>query len=232
MDAPRGRTDEEREYYALSRKVYAIFAPFYDIVTLPVRRLRREVVDTVDLGPCSKILDVATGTGAQALAFAEKAGEVVGVDLSEAMLRIARRKSHFANVTFSQADAAELPFEDRSFDVSCISFALHEMPRSVRDRVVCEMARVTKPGGFIVVVDYALPRNVIASSLVYHIVKLYERDHYADFVRQHVPALLQGAGIEVQGQRPALFGMASILTGRRLDSSDRAPQTGGERPPL
>lgn len=104
------------------------------------------------------------------------------------------------------------------------------MPRSVRERVVREMASVTKPDGFVVVVDYALPRNVVASWLVYHIVKLYERDHYADFVRQNVPALLQGAGFEVQGQRPALLGMASILTGRRLDFADRARQNDGERP--
>ena len=99
------------------------------------------------------------------------------------MLRVARRKNRFSNVTFLRADAAALPFGDQSFDAACVSFALHEMPASIRDRVVREMARVTKAGGVAVVVDYGLPRNRVASWLAYHIVKLYERDHYATFVR-------------------------------------------------
>lgn len=175
----------------------------------------------VGLGPGSRILDVATGTGAQAFAFADKAGEVVGIDLSEAMLRIARRKNRFPNVTFQQADAAELPFDDGAFDASGVSFALHEMPISIRERVIREMARVTKPGGSVTVVDYGLPQNRVASSLVFHIVKLYERDHYANFVRSDLGALLQSAGIEPSEHRSALRGLAKIVTGRRSEAVAR-----------
>src|SRR5512134_962870 len=153
----RGRTDEEREYYSFSRRVYAVFAHVYDAVVFPFRKLRHEVASRVDLPPGARLLDVATGTGQQAFAFAEKAREVVGIDLSEEMLRIARRKNRFSSVSFQQADAAELPFEDDSFDASCVSFALHEMPSSVRKRVLREMARVTRPGGSIAVIDYGLP---------------------------------------------------------------------------
>ncbi|MCC7383968.1 MAG: methyltransferase domain-containing protein [Deltaproteobacteria bacterium] len=218
----RGRTEEERDYYALSKRVYAIFAHVYDAVVLPFRKLRREVANMVALGPGSRLLDVATGTGAQAFAFAAKAREVVGIDLSVAMLRVARRKNRFPNVTFQQADAADLPFEDGSFDASCVSFALHEMPSSVRERVLREMERVTKPGGSVTVVDYALPRNRVASSLVYHLIKLYERDHYATFVNSDVPALLKSAGIELSQERPALAGVARILTGHRSEAVSRA----------
>jgi ubiquinone/menaquinone biosynthesis C-methylase UbiE len=118
MDVPKATMDErdagqeEREYYSLSRRVYEVFASFYDAVVFPIRGLRRKVASLVELRPGSRLLDVATGTGAQAFAFAEKAREVVGIDLSEAMLRIARRKNRFPNITFQQADAAELPFED------------------------------------------------------------------------------------------------------------------------
>lgn len=215
---PRGRTQEERDYYALSRRVYAIFAHVYDAVVFPFRRLRHEVANMVDLSAGSRLLDVATGTGQQAFAFAEKAREVVGIDLSEAMLRIARRKNRCPNVTFQQADAADLPFEDESFDAACVSFALHEMPMSIRERVVREMARVTKPGGSVTVVDYALPRNHVASSLAYHIIKLYERDHYATFVKSDVAALLKREGVELTDQRSALLGMAQIKTGRRAEA--------------
>ena len=228
MQEQRGATEEERAYYALSRRVYALFAPFYDIVTLPLRRLRKQVASTLPAGHALRVLDVATGTGAQARAFGEKAAEVIGIDLSDAMLRIARRKNHLPNVTFRHADAAELPFGDRRFDVACISFALHEMPRSVRARVVGEMVRVTKPGGAIVVVDYALPRNALARWLIYHVVKLYERDHYADFVRSDVRALLRDAGVEVQAQQAALGGLANIFSGSRLEARIVAPSAAVE----
>jgi ubiquinone/menaquinone biosynthesis C-methylase UbiE len=217
MKKQRGSNEEERAYYALSQKVYAVFAPFYDATTLPLRRLRDEVARTLPIDPRSRVLDVATGTGSQARAFAARAGEVVGIDLSAAMLRIARRKHRLPNLRFRRADAATLPFKSTSFDAACVSFALHEMPRSVRERVVREMVRVTKPGGAIVIVDYALPRNAVARWLVYHIVKLYERDAYADFVRSDVQALLRDAGVEVQSRRPVLAGLASIYSGRRQE---------------
>lgn len=57
-------------------------------------------------------------------------------------------------------------------------------------RVIAEMARATRPDGLVVIVDYALPRNRVWRWLVYHAVKLYERDHFADFVHQDLAALL------------------------------------------
>ena len=80
------------------------------------------------------------GNGGTGGAFAEKAGRVVGVDASRPMLVIARRNNRFPNLTFQQADATELPFGDATFDVSCVSFVLHEMPASIRERTVAEMA--------------------------------------------------------------------------------------------
>jgi len=213
-EEPCGTSDEEREYYSLSRRIYPIFAHFYDAVVFPFRRLRHEVAKVVDLRADSRLLDVATGTGAQAFAFAEKVREVIGVDLSEEMLRIARRKNRFPNVKFQQGDATHFPFGDASFDASCVSFALHEMPLSIRQQVIREMARVTKPGGTVIVVDYGLPRNRVMSWLAYHVVKLYEPDPYAGFVRSDVAALLEGAGISLKDHHPALLGVAQIVTAR------------------
>lgn len=85
--------DEEREYYSLVKKVFDILAPFYDIVAAPLSRLRGRIVDFTGAEKGSRILDVATGTGKQAFAFAEKGYDVTGIDLSEAMLKVARRLS-------------------------------------------------------------------------------------------------------------------------------------------
>lgn len=214
----RGRTDEEREYYSLSERVYEKFAPFYDLIVRPLRRMRREVAAMSEVQAGTRILDVATGTGEQALAFARRGAEVIGIDLSERMLRVARRKSRLPNLSFQRADAAELPFPSASFDVVSISFALHEMPDTVREAVLSDAARVTKPGGLVVVVDYSLPRPRLARALAYHIVKLYERDHYEDFVRRDMRGLLAKAGVRLRDTRSRLLGSVGIWTGVKSDA--------------
>jgi len=116
--------DEEEKYYSLTKKVFGILSPFYDIVTIPISRVGNKVVNFTNARSGSKILNVATGTGKQAFAFAKRGYDVIGVDLSEAMLNVGNKKNKYGNVKFEVADATMLPFEDNSFDVTCVSFAL------------------------------------------------------------------------------------------------------------
>lgn len=209
------RTNDERDYYALNARVWPLVAPFYDLVVAPFKRIRPEVVTLAGVGPISRVLDVATGTGAQAHAFAQRAGKVVGVDLCDAMLRIARRRRRAENLTYRQADATALPFPDSSFDVACISFAVHEMPRTIRDRALAEMVRVTVPDGTIVVVDYAPPRDGLERAIA-RVVKLYEGERYADFIRSDLRELLRKAGVEVREERRFLHGAVRAVIGVRV----------------
>ena len=211
--------DEEKEYYSLVKKVFDILAPFYDIVAAPLSRLRGRVVDFTGAEKGSKILDVATGTGKQAFAFAEKGYDVTGIDLSEAMLKVANKKNRYKNVNFQVADATNLPFEDYSFDVASVSFALHDMPLTIREKVLKEMVRVTKPEGMIVIVDYALPRNRIGRFLIYHFVRLYEREYYLRFIKSDLEALLRKSCIEIKEELRAIFGAVRILKGIKVDDS-------------
>ena len=208
--------DEEKEYYLLTKKFWSIFAPFYDIVVTPISRVRDKVVTFTEAKIGSRILDVATGTGKQAFAFAQRGYDVTGVDLSEAMLKIATKKNRYENVKFEVADATNLPFEDNSFDVSCVSFALHEMPATIREKALKEMARVTKLKGTIVIVDYALPKNKIGRFLIYRFVKLYEGEHYSKFIKSDFEALLRKSGIEIKGELLVLLGAGRILKGIRV----------------
>ncbi|MDP2744894.1 MAG: methyltransferase domain-containing protein [Dehalococcoidia bacterium] len=211
------RTAEEEEYYSLVRRAFAALAPFYDIVTAPFSIIRHKVATFADVGNGSRILDVATGTGKQAFAFAKMGHEVVGVDLSEAMLKVANKNNRYPNGKFQVADAIKLPFADESFDASCISFALHDMPLSIRERALKEAVRVTKPKGTIVIVDYALPRNRIGRCLVYQLVKVYERYYYPEFIRSDLKALLRESGIQITGELPVLLGTARMLKGIKRD---------------
>lgn len=206
---------EEREYYSLVKRVFAVLAPCYDAITLPLRPVRSKVADLIGAGDGAKALDVATGTGGQAFAFARKGYDVTGIDLSEAMLKVASSKSRYNNVRFQVADATSLPFEDYTFDVSAISFALHDMPSTIRGKILKEMARVTKAGGTIVIVDYALPRNRIGRFLVYHFTKLYESKYYVDFINSDIEELLREYGIRLEATKGILFGAGRILKGKR-----------------
>ncbi len=210
--------DEEKEYYLLVKKVFRILAPFYDIGTIPISGLRDKAVDFTNAGIGSKILDVATGTGKQAFAFAKKGYNVIGIDLSEAMLKVAIKKNKYENAKFAHADATNLPFKDSSFEVSCVSFALHDMPLTIREKVLKEMVRVTKPEGIIIIVDYALPENRIGRFLVYHFVKIYEKEYYSKFIKSDLKELLRKSGIEIKEELPVLLGAGRILKGIRINN--------------
>ncbi|HIH44087.1 MAG TPA: methyltransferase domain-containing protein [Candidatus Methanoperedenaceae archaeon] len=184
-------------------------------MTIPFAGLRDTVAEFTGAGAGSRILDVATGTGKQAFAFAKKGYDVTGVDLSEDMLRVAKKKNKYGNARFEIADATALRFGDCSFDVSCISFALHDMPPGVRERVLREMVRVTRPDGMIVVVDYALPSNRIWRFLVYHFVRQYERYYYPEFIKSDLDALLGSLGIGIKEKRSVLLGTGRILKGSK-----------------
>jgi demethylmenaquinone methyltransferase/2-methoxy-6-polyprenyl-1,4-benzoquinol methylase len=210
-------TDEEKEYYSLTKRVWDIFAPFYDIAVTPISRVRDKVVNFANAKIGSKILDVATGTGRQAFAFAKRGYNVIGVDLSEAMLKVASKKNKHGNVRLEVADATSLRFEDESFDVSCVSFALHDMPLTIREKVLKEMVRVAKPKGMIVIVDYSLPESKIGSFLIYRLVKLYEGEYYSKFIQSDLEALLRETGIDIKEKLPVLLGAGRILKGIKMD---------------
>jgi demethylmenaquinone methyltransferase/2-methoxy-6-polyprenyl-1,4-benzoquinol methylase len=195
-------------------------APCYDAATRPFHPLRERVADCIT--PCAglRLLDVATGTGAQALAFAGRGYLVAGADLSEAMIRVAQGKNSAGKVMFEIADATRLPFLNGSFDASCISFALHDMPRAIRKRVLREMARVTKPGGTVLIVDYGLPESRVGRFLVFRCVALYEAEYYREFIQSDVHKLLSEARIEVLWEASALWGAARIIKGLTARETD------------
>jgi ubiquinone/menaquinone biosynthesis C-methylase UbiE len=116
-------------------------------------RIRR-LVAAARLKGNERVLDIATGPGYIAEAFARAAREVMGVDLTAAMLAIGEERTKqngVSNVSFRIGDAQNLPFENESFDVVVCRLALHHMQDP--GRVVREMARVCRVGGTILMED-------------------------------------------------------------------------------
>jgi len=109
--------------------------------------------------PGDSILDVCTGTGDIAIQFAYKddGGKVVGIDLSEEMLRIAKRKTksnRFARrIKLLKGDVLNLPFEDLSFDIVTIGFGLRNL--TDHRKGISEMVRVLKDGGRLAILEFS-----------------------------------------------------------------------------
>jgi len=116
-------------------------------------RIRR-LVASARLKGNERVLDVATGPGYIAEAFARAAGEVIGVDLTAAMVAIGEERTKqngLSNVSFRMGDAQNLLFERESFDVVVCRLALHHMQDP--GRVMGEMTRVCRVGGAVLVED-------------------------------------------------------------------------------
>lgn len=206
--------DELRRYYEFTERAFARLAPYYDLVAIPLVGVRDRVVQFSEAAPGATVLDVATGTGAQAFAFARRGHPVVGVDISEDMLVVARRKNRFPHARFMRADATQLPFRDGTFGVAIVSYALHDMPPGVRERVLHEMKRVVRPGGTIVVVDYGRPAWRPWRRVLHGLIGLYEGEYFRSFVDGDLAALLADAGLVIEADRQVRLGIARMVRAR------------------
>lgn len=150
--------------------------------------------------------DVACGPGILARALAPRVAEVVGVDLTPAMVDTARaeaRREAVANVRFLQGDATALPFADGAFDGAMTRFSLHHIPAP--GRVVAEMARVVRPGGTVAVVDHLTSANGAAAAWHQEIERLRDPSHWANLAPDALRGIGDAAGLTLVAERTLPF---------------------------
>ncbi|MCA9580513.1 MAG: bifunctional demethylmenaquinone methyltransferase/2-methoxy-6-polyprenyl-1,4-benzoquinol methylase UbiE [Myxococcales bacterium] len=141
---------------------------------------RRRTVDALELPEGGRALDVATGTADLALRIArsQPSATVDGLDPSKEMLTIGERKIHGAELTsrvhLVQGDAQALPFADDTFDGVTIAFGIRNVPD--RPRALREMARVTKAGGRVAILELSEPQGGFMGPLArFHIRQVVPR---------------------------------------------------------
>jgi demethylmenaquinone methyltransferase/2-methoxy-6-polyprenyl-1,4-benzoquinol methylase len=124
----------------------------------------------VDPRPGQRILDLAAGTGASSVSLARSGATIVAADFSPGMIAEGVRRygpsaagGGIRNLSFVQADATALPFDDDEFDAVTMSFGL----RNVNEpkKAIAELLRVTKPGGRIVVCEFSQPPSPVFNGL-------------------------------------------------------------------
>ncbi len=111
--------------------------------------------------PGEDILDLAAGTGASSAALAQSGAHVVACDLSEGMIEVGRRRH--PDLEFVEGDATALGFPDASFDAVTISYGLRNIADT--EAALSEMARVTRPGGRLVVCEFSTPPDTTFRTL-------------------------------------------------------------------
>ena len=186
-------------------------APIYNYAVIPVAHLRVKVANKIKK-PNARILDMACGTGSQSIAFAKRGFSVVGVDLSPDMLRYANQKIQSSyDIKFICGDAAKIDYADSTFDVSSVSFALHDMPEEVALMVLKEMIRVTKKDGQIIIADYCQPKNKLIAWLSYMIPRLWETQYYNHFMQVGLDDYLKKAGLKIINRETYFLGIIQIV---------------------
>jgi len=132
-----------------------------DVMSFGIHRLwKRHAIELSGIRPGNKVLDLAGGTGDLTKAFAKrvgKTGQVVLADINESMVRVGRdrliNEGVMGNVDYTITNAEALTYPDNTFDLVTISFGLRNVTN--KDKALAEMARVLKPGGQLMVLEFS-----------------------------------------------------------------------------
>lgn len=192
---------------------------------------RRRTVDALKLGPGMLALDLATGTADLAIMMAQRCpgARVTGVDPSAKMLEVGRQKVERSRLSdrieLEQGDAQALAFPDDTFDGATIAFGIRNVPD--RSRGLREMARVTKAGGKIAILELSEPKGGLMGPLArFHVhtvvpwlgsllsgakeYRYLQRSIEAFPAAEEFADVMRQAGLDVLEVAPLTFGVAHL----------------------
>ena len=166
--------------------LFSKIAPRYDLIndlqSFGLHRYwKRRLLKLANVKPGERALDVCCGTGDISFGLAKLGADVVGLDFSEAMLRVAKERDveavfdrrssekitdgHRPSLQFMEGDAQNLPFENAEFEIVTMGYGLRNLPSW--ERGLEEMFRVAKPGGRILVLDFGKPDNSLLRKIYF-----------------------------------------------------------------
>ena len=185
-EARRSRTAAAEDYFAAQ-------APHWDRVRalhVSEERVEAAILDAVGPGPIRALLDLGTGTGRMLEILAPRAERAVGIDGSHAMLNLARlrvERGGLRNAQLRQGDIYALPVERDGYDLVVVHQVLHYLDEPAR--ALREAARVLRPGGRLLVVDFAPHGD---ESL-----RVAHAHRRLGFARGEIDGFMRDAGLEV-----------------------------------
>jgi ubiquinone/menaquinone biosynthesis methyltransferase len=162
LDSAFETPQAKRQYV---RRLFATIADRYDLITAVLSygqdaRWKKKLVTIADVRPGERALDLAAGTGDIAFAVAARGARTIALDITHRMLQLAKGKSPSA--TFITGDMTSLPFRSASFDLVTTGYGLRNVPDL--NAAIDEIARVLKPGGRFLSLDFNRPENALVRS--------------------------------------------------------------------
>ena len=147
------------------RKLFATIADRYDLITAVLsygqdQRWKAKLVSLADVRRGERALDLAAGTGDIAFAVAARGAKTIGLDITHRMLQLAHLRQ--GEVDLITGDMTSLPFRSSSFDLVTTGYGLRNVPDL--NTAIDEIARVLKPGGRLLSLDFNRPENAIVRS--------------------------------------------------------------------
>jgi len=169
-----------------------------------------------------RVIDIGCGTGLLTCEVAKliREGEIVGIDASEPMIDVARRKRSTPICRYEAALAEDLPFEDEYFDVAVSSLFFHHLGPDLKEKCAAEMARVLRRGGRVAVADFDKAWNLFGR-IYEHVGLLAEEQDLKDSMAGVLPEVLRGAGLANVAPGYGILGCIRIYTARK--PSDEFP---------
>jgi ubiquinone/menaquinone biosynthesis methyltransferase len=235
FDSPQAK----RQYV---RGLFATIADRYDLITAVLSygqdaRWKKKLVSIANVRPGERALDLAAGTGDIAFAVAARGAKTIGLDITHRMLQLARLRSSRAKagqtgfVPLINGDMAALPFAGASFDLVTTGYGLRNVPDL--NAAIDEIARVLKPGGRLLSLDFNRPENsmvrgaylayltIVGSTLGWLLHRDPDTYRYIPASIRRYPGargvadLLAARGFDHVAVIPLLFGLMSIHVAER-----------------
>jgi len=230
------KTAEKKRYY--NEQVFTEIAPRYDFITRALSFWRdatwkRGLIQQLPTQDAPLCLDLACGTGDLAFLLATKypAGRIMGIDITQGMLMLARRRNAYLNVGLSNQDMSCLGAASSSIDIVTGGYALRNAPDL--ERALDEINRVLRPGGTAAFLDFSRPVGRVPERVQHWVLKTWtgfwglalHRNHevysyiaeslqrYPD--RRQLRRLFEHKGFTVVHTRPHFFGITELLVVRK-----------------
>ncbi len=184
---------------------YKIISKGYDLLDVVYfinfkKSPRKAVLDRIYEN--EKILDLCTGTATNAITIAKKKAntEIIGIDLSKDMLKVAQRKirkTELKNIKLYQMDATHLKFKSNYFDKILISLVLHELDEELAAKIISEAKRVLKDSGEIIITEWE-PSKQLSKRILFAPIHYLEPKTYRRFIKMDLYSYFEKYGLSIQ----------------------------------